>query len=263
MNVGVAEAQLICTAAGLALEGWSPVAYSIASFATARCFEQTRTSVCYPQLPVVVIGAGGGYTYSTTGVTHHAVDDFALMSVLPGMIVVAPGDPNEVTQLLKHDGPSYLRIGRYGEPTYEAVEAPVLGRARLLRDGEAVGVVSTGDMASEVLKALDVLSSESILPIAYQMHTVKPLDRFALDTLADRVETIIVVEEHVPSGGLGAAVNAWRAAREKGPRIIRLGPPDEFALGSLKRDDLRRRLNFDAAAIETVCHSAWRTASIG
>ena len=100
VNVGIAEAQMITAAAGLAREGWFPVAYSIAAFATARPFEQIRFSVSYPNLPVVLVGAGGGYIYAPSGVSHHAADDLALMTALPGMTVVAPGDPNEVAQLL-------------------------------------------------------------------------------------------------------------------------------------------------------------------
>src|SRR3989338_5271951 len=100
VNVGVAEAQLINAAAGLALEGWRPVAYSIASFLTARPFEQIRVSVNYHNLPVLIVGAGGGYAYAASGVTHHAADDLALMAVLPNMRVVAPGDPNEVAKLV-------------------------------------------------------------------------------------------------------------------------------------------------------------------
>lgn len=261
VNVGVAEAQMICTAAGLALEGWRPVAYSIASFATARAFEQIKISVNYPHLPVVVVGAGGGYTYASSGVTHHAADDLALMSALPRMTVVAPGDPNEVVQLLPQvlqlPGPSYFRIGRYGEPSYHADDAAVLGRARLLRDGGRVAVVSTGDMASAVLEALEKLKSDYIFPIVYQMHTVKPLDTATLDLLADRVDTIITVEEHVPSGGLGAAMNEWRVTREKGPKLIRLGATDALALGNLKRDDLRRRLKYDTDSIYRACRLAW------
>ena len=100
INVGVAEAQMVYTSVGMALEGWRPIAYSIASFATARPFEQIRFCVSYPNLPVVLVGAGRGYVYSTSGISHHAVDDIALMSVLPGMTVVVPGDPAEVKQLL-------------------------------------------------------------------------------------------------------------------------------------------------------------------
>ena len=263
VNVGVAEAQLMCAAAGLALEGWSPVAYSIASFATGRAYEQIRISVSYPQLPVVIVGGGGGYTYSASGVTHHSAEDLALMSSLPGMTVVAPGDPYEVAQLfpqvLKLPGPSYFRIGRYGEPCYEAETPPVLGKARLLRDGERVAIVTTGDMGATALDALKLLAPEQVFPIVYQMHTVKPLDTEMLAGLAERVSTVIVAEEHLPMGGLAAAVSSWRSESDAQFRLQRVGPPDALALGNLNREDLRRRLGYDAESIAEQCLKAWKT----
>ncbi|HSB68401.1 MAG TPA: transketolase C-terminal domain-containing protein [Candidatus Methylomirabilis sp.] len=262
INVGVAEAQMMCAAAGLALEGWRPVAYSIASFATARAFEQIRISINYPGLPVLIVGAGGGYFYSHAGVTHHAADDLGLMSLLPGMTVVAPGSGEELSQLLPQifrlAGPCYLRIGGFGEPAHPAQEAATLGRARTLRDGEELAVVSTGSMASVVIQALDVLCLEGFHPAAIQMHTVKPLDTAALDRLAGRVRTLVVVEEHVPAGGLAAAVDRWAAGRGRSPHLVRLGPSDTLALGNLHLDELRRRMGYDAQAIAAACREALR-----
>lgn len=262
INAGVAEAQMIYTAAGMASEGWKTVAYSIASFATARPFEQIRYCLAYPKLPVILVGAGRGYLYSTSGVSHHAADDLALMTALPGMTVVTPGDPTELTQLLPQlfrlDGPAYLTVGRFGEPCYDAVEPAVLGKARLLRKGSRVAIVSTGEIANEVLAAVQQLAAEDITPVVYQMHTVKPLDTAMLDRLAEQVSTIIVVEEHIPAGGLWAAICAWHVAAAKPPRMIRLGAPDAFALGNLKQAELRRRFGFDAGAIATTCRNAWQ-----
>jgi len=261
VNVGVAEAQLIDCAAGLALEGWRPIAYSIASFATGRCFEQIRVAVGYHDAPVVVVGAGGGYTYANSGVTHHAAEDLALMSAIPAMTVVAPGAPSEVStllpQLIDLDGPSYIRVGRYGEPDYPAEHPAQLGRARQVRDGSEVAVVTTGEVASEATAALDDLAAEGITPIHLQFHTVKPLDTEALDALAGRVHTVIVVEEHFPHGGLAAALYAWKAQTGAELAIERLGPPHELALGGMERTELRRRFNFDATAIADACRIAW------
>jgi transketolase len=262
VNVGVAEAQMVCAAAGLALEGFRPIVYSIASFMTGRPFEQLRVSVAYPGLSVVVVGAGGGFCYSACGVTHHAAEDFALMSLLPGMTVVGPGDPNEVKallpQMLALDGPSYIRIGKFGEPTFEADSPIILGRGRKIRDGARVAVITTGEMAPVALAGLAELAAEGIAPLVYQFHTIKPLDTATLDDLAARVKTLVVVEEAAPIGGLASAVTAWRTARDAGPRIVRLGPPDAFALGNLGRDTLRAKLGFDAAAIRQACRDAWR-----
>jgi transketolase len=266
INVGVAEAQMIYTAAGMAIEGWRPVAYSIASFATARPFEQIRYCISYPGLPVVLVGAGRGFLYSTSGVSHHALDDLGLMSSLPGMTVVAPGDPNEVAQLFPQlfqlPGPSYFTVGRFGEPIYEALEPAVLGKARLLRRGERVALISTGDLGREVSQAVDRLNGEGIFPIAYQMHTVKPLDTGTLHTLAEQVTTIIVLEEHLPHGGLWSSMSMWHTENGVPTRLVRLGPPDRFMLGNLRQDEWRRRFRFDADAIAELCKQVWSNKSL-
>ena len=263
VNVGVAEAQLVCAAAGLALEGWRPIIYSIGSFATGRPFEQIRINLGYLNLPVVVVGAGGGYTYASSGVTHHSGEDLGLMSLVPNMTVVAPGDPNEVTQLLpqllKLKGPSYFRVGKYGEPAYHAEAATVLGHGRMLRAGKEIALVCTGQIASVVVDTVDALKAEGITPAVYQFHTVQPLDTGLLDSLAERFHTIVVVEEHLPVGGLAASVNAWRAPRPSGPRIVRLGPPHALVLGNPTVNEMRSRLGFDAAAISETCRKLSRS----
>jgi transketolase len=262
VNAGVAEAQMVYTAAGMASEGWKTVAYSIASFATARPFEQLRYCVAYPNLPVILVGAGRGYLYSTSGVSHHAADDFALMSALPNMTVVAPGDPGEIEQLLPQlfalGGPAYFTVGRFGEPSYEGLEPAILGKARLLRQGEKVAIIGTGEIANEILKAHSALASEGIIPSVYQMHTVKPLDTATLDTLSRQVGSIIIVEEHIPTGGLWSAVADWKVRSNAACRLVRLGAPDQFALGNLKQAELRKRWRFDAEAIADTCRIEWR-----
>jgi len=266
VNVGVAEAQLVCAAAGLALEGWRPIIYSIASFATGRPFEQIRVSLGYPGLPVVVVGAGGGYTYASSGVTHHSGEDLGLMSLVPNMTVVAPGDPHEITQLLpqllKLKGPSYLRIGKYGEPAYQAEAKVILGHGRVLREGQEVALVCTGQIASTVVQAVDSLKAEGITPAVYQFHTVQPLDLSLLDSISERVHTIVVVEEHLPVGGLSAAVSAWRALRENGPRMVRLGPPHALVLGNPTVNEMRQRMGIDSAAISETCRRLCRSGNV-
>jgi transketolase len=261
INVGVAEAQLISAAAGLAAEGCRAIAYSIASFATARPYEQIRYCVSYPNLPVTIVGAGRGFTYSTSGVSHHATDDIGLMSMLPNMTVVVPGDPTEVEQLFpqvaKLPGPSYFTVGRYGEPRYEAEEAPSLGRARRLRSGNTVAVFTTGEIAGEAVLAVDLLRKDGLTPALFQMHTVKPLDVTTLEGLKGRFEKIIVVEEHLPLGGLWSAMSSWMMENEAGISMKRIGPPDAFALGNLKLDAMRKRMGLDADSIAAVVRSAW------
>jgi transketolase len=264
INVGIAEAQMVCCAAGLALEGWHPIVYSIASFATGRAFEQIRVSVSYPGLPVVVVGAGGGYTYATSGVTHHAAEDLALMSLLPGFTVVVPGDRNEVADLLPQvmsaRRPAYFRVGRYGEGEFLAEEPAVLGRARLIRSGGRVLLLTTGDLAVEVAEALRLLEAADIHPRTFQLHTVKPLDTVTLQNALADIHCIAVVEEQVPTGGLAASVSSWQTSRAQPLPVVRLGPPDALALGNPKRETLRRRLGYDARAIAESVTCLWNAA---
>jgi transketolase len=261
VNVGIAEAQMVCAAAGLASEGFRPFVYSIGSFMVGRPFEQIRVSVAYPGLPVVIVGAGGGYCYSASGVTHHAAEDLALMSLLPGMTVVAPGDPHEVKallpQLLSIAGPSYIRIGKFGEPELNVDSSIQLGKARLLREGSNVAILTTGELAPIVYNITGELLDEGIFPLVYHFHTVKPLDTGALDRIAKNVRTIIVVEESTPIGGLAASVAAWQSELIQRPNLIRLGPPDVLALGNPTREALRDRFGFGPDAIKDAVRKVW------
>lgn len=259
VNVGVAEAQMVYVAAGMAAEGWRPIAYSIASFAVARPFEQIRFCIAYPNLPVTLVGAGRGYTYSTSGVSHHAVDDIALMSSMPNMRVVTPGDPGEIEalfpQVIRSGVPTYFTVGRFGEPRYQAEEPAVVGKARLLRGGKTLAILTSGEIANEALAALEPLKTAGITPMVYQFHTVKPLDTAALEAIAKQVGAMVIVEEHLPTGGLFAAVASWHALTQNSTKIYRLGPPDIFQLGTLERDELRRRLGMNGAGIAEFCKS--------
>jgi transketolase len=261
VNVGVAEAQMTLAAAGMAHVGLRPVTYSIASFATARCFEQIKLAVAYEGLPVTIVGAGGGYAYSHSGVTHHAGEDLALMAALPGMTVVAPGDCREVAallpQVMKLDGPCYFRIGRGKEPDVACDEPAVLGKARLLQTGQKVAVVSCGEALGELAAALALLAAEGIRPLAYQMHTVKPLDTPLLDRIAATVDTVVVVEEHVTSGGLADAVARWAARRPGGPVVAAVSVGDAFVLGSPHTTEFRAAYGLDAAGIAAAVRSAF------
>lgn len=262
INVGVAEAHMVDCAAGLALEGWRPVVYSIASFLTGRAFEQIRLSIGYHHLPVMVVGAGGGYTYASSGVTHHAKEDVALMSLVGGMTVTVPGDPHEVAelmpQLLRLPGPSYIRVGRFGEP-HLACDDPVrVGRGRLVRDGRSVAVITMGSAVIQAVAAADALAADGVHPVIGHFHTVRPLDAALLDRIAERVGTMIVVEDHGLQGGLYAGVAAWAAERRSRVALYRHGPGDELVLGNPHQEELLRSLGCDASSIARRCLELWR-----
>jgi transketolase len=261
INTGVAEAQLMAAAAGLAKEGFRPVAYSIAAFATARPFEQIRYCIGYHALPVMIVGAGRGLLYGTSGVSHHAMDDIALMSAVPGMTVVIPGDGVEIRhlmpQLLALDAPSYMSVGRYGEPELTAEEPPVLGKARRLQRGERITLFSTGELTYELCRALARLREAGIRPAAYHLHTVKPLDTVTLEKAAKTSSRFIVLEEHLPQGGLWSGIAEWKARMNTPVKLHRLGPPDSFFLGNMRREEYRRKYKFDAEAVFNTCRRLW------
>lgn len=254
VNVGVAEAQLINSAVGLALEGWRPIAYSIAPFATARPFEQIRFGVAYHNLPIMIVGAGGGFTYAKAGITHHAPDDLALMGILPGMTLVAPGSPDELRelmpQLLKLNGPSYLRVGKYGEPDIEHDSKIILGKARELFSGEDVAIISVGDIVSDIYPRMSEFKKDGLNCALYHFHTVKPADRACLDEIASRYTIAIVIEESIPQGGLYHEVCVWKAETNNTLKIIRRGAPDAFIFGNPNREELRHKIGIDGDSLK-------------
>ena len=254
INVGVAEAQLVNAAVGLALEGWRPIIYSIASFVTARPFEQIRFGICYHNLPVMIIGAGGGFTYAKAGVTHHASDDMALMGTLPGMSIVTPGGPDELRelmpQMLKLKGPSYLRLGKFGEPEIGHDSIIKLGKSRKLIEGTKVAVITSGDIVASVYSKMRKIKKSGFNPGLYHFHTVKPADKGCFAEIADKYPVAIVIEESIPQGGLYHEICAWKAETNSRLKIIRKGAPDEFILGNPEREELRRRIGIDEESLE-------------
>jgi transketolase len=218
VDVGVAEQTMIGLAAGLALHGFRPFAYTIANFSIYRPFEQVRNDLCYQNLPVTVVGMGAGITYSPLGATHHTIEDVAVMSAIPNMSILAPCDPPEVMESVRaavqHAGPVYLRLGKSGEPTLTA-DAPdpfVFGKLRQIRAGTEIAVLSYGPITQLAMELADKIEAERSRSTAvYSVHTLKPLDRSGLASVLARFPVVVVIEEHVAQGGLGSSVKqiAW------------------------------------------------------
>jgi transketolase len=211
VNVGVAEQNMMGVAAGLARCGKVVFAYSIANFPTLRCLEQIRNDVGYHECDVKVVAVGGGFTYGSQGYTHHGVEDLAVLRCLPGMTVVAPGDPVEArlaTQALAaRPGPCYLRLGKANEPVVHPAPPPFeVGKAILVRPGRDVTLVSTGAMLKDTLTAADRLHAAGVEARVLSMHTLKPLDAEAVVRAARETGGLVTVEEHSVTGGLGSAV---------------------------------------------------------
>lgn len=255
LNVGVAEQNLAAIATGMALEGHVAFTYSIGNFPTLRCLEQLRNGACYHQADVKVVAIGGGFSYGPLGFSHHATEDLAILRALPHMTVVAPGDLWEAEEatgaLAASAGPAYLRLDKSSAGrTNGDGERFVLGRARMLRDGDAVTFVACGGILADVLGVADMLRGEGIACRVLSMHTVRPLDGEALVRAAAQTGGIVTVEEHGVAGGLGGAVAEFCLEAAVRPRRFhRIGLRDEFATVVGQQGFLRARYGMDQAAI--------------
>lgn len=255
LNVGVAEQNMMGVAAGLASCGRIVFTYSIGNFPTLRCLEQIRNDICYHGRDVKIVTVGGGFSYGSLGYSHHALEDLAVMRALPGMTVVAPGDPVEAaaatTALARTSGPAYLRLGRAGEPVihnegfdYRLGVAPTIG------DGCDVALISTGALLATAVDSAQRLRQLGVMATVVSMHTLKPLDRECVLRVATRCSALVTIEEHSLIGGLGSAVAELLAdARLAGVRLKRIGVPStcEYSVGG--HESLRERFGLTPAAI--------------
>lgn len=217
INVGVAEQSMIGIAAGLALKGCQPFAYTIATFSLYRPFEMIRDDLCYQNLPVTVVGMGAGVIYSTLGGTHHTQEDIAIASALPNMQVLAPCDPLECVEATRwcarqKNGPVYLRIGKAGEPVLTAQAEPwQFGKLRYLRRGSGVCILTYGVITAMTVEIADKLAAQGRSVSLVSAHTLKPLDRDGITAALQQHRHVVVIEEHAPQGGLASQVKqiAW------------------------------------------------------
>jgi transketolase len=215
VNTGVAEQIMIGMCAGMALRKLRPFAYTIATFALFRPFEMVRDDLCYQNLPVTVVGIGGGVTYSTLGGTHHAQEDVAIACAMPNMTVLAPCDPAETrlaTQwcTTQERGPVYLRLGKAGEPvlTKDAADPWEFGKLRYISRGRDVCVLSYGPTVKLASEVAEWLRARGRSVSVASVHTLKPLDTEAVSRAVGEHAHVIVIEEMAPYGGLGPRVKA-------------------------------------------------------
>jgi transketolase len=266
-NCGVAEANMMGVAAGLAMTGLLPFVYTIAPFATTRCLEQIRTDVCYHDLPVTIVAVGAGLSYAGLGPTHHACEDIAFMRALPNMAVVCPGDAWEVRGALRAalrvPRPVYLRMGKRGEPLVHGAvpDGFAIGRAITVAEGASLCVLSTGTMLPEALAASSLLAQAGLTARVVSFHTVKPLDEACLAEVFARFSVVATIEEHSLIGGFGAAVAEWRVDRGLDARaLVRIGITDAFFKRAGEQDYAREQLGLAAPQIAARLATAWQQA---
>ena len=262
-NCGVAEANMMGVAAGMAMNGLRPVAYTITPFVTTRCLEQIRTDVCYHEAPVTIVAVGAGLSYAGLGPTHHACEDISFLRSIPNMVVVCPGDAFEVRAALRasmqQDRPVYIRMGKKGEPVVHAgrIENFQIGKAITVSDGTDVCLLSTGNMLPEVIEAAHKLRQQGISAQVVSFHTVKPLDEAFLKGAFERFKLVATIEEHSLIGGFGAAVSEWLTdSRTSNRNFMRFGTPDAFFKKSGEQEYAREMLGLSAHQIaEKIIHA--------
>ena len=262
-NCGIAEANMMGMAAGMAMSGLRPFVYTITPFTTTRCFEQIRVDVCYHQAPVVIVGTGSGLSYSELGPTHHSLEDMAILRTLPGMRVLAPCDASELRQalheVLKDDCPTYIRIGKKGEADIHSSLPPLkLGKALVIRPGTDVALLCAGNMMAETIKAADQLATRGISAEVVSFHTVKPLDCDYLKQAAARFKLMVTVEEHSRIGGFGSAVAEWRMLQSHNVPQLSFGTDDVFMHEVGSQAYARKKYGLTADNIATGIQAAVR-----
>lgn len=252
LDMGIAEQDMVGTASGLALGGIIPFASTYGVFLAGRAWDQMRTTVCYNNLNVKLAGAHAGISVGPDGATHQALEDVALMRVLPNMTVVVPCDAVETEKatlaLAEREGPCYIRFGREAVPVITDEDSPFeIGKANVLRDGKDAVLFANGAMVYEGLEAAKQLAGEGIDLMVVNLHTVKPLDQEAVLAAARKTGRVITAEEHQAAGGMGSAVAECLAQHYPVPMRI-LGMQDGFGESGAP-DELMKRYGFGSGAI--------------
>ena len=211
-DCGIAEANMMGVAAGMAATGKIPFASTFAMFAAGRAFEIVRNSIGYPHLNVKIGATHAGISVGEDGATHQCNEDIALMRTIPGMTIINPADDVEakaaVEAAILHEGPVYMRFGRLAAPVFNDADAYKfeLGKGIKLREGSDISIIATGLMVSEALKAAEILAAEGVSAEVINIHTIKPIDAECVTKYAEKCGNVITVEEHSVIGGLGDAV---------------------------------------------------------
>lgn len=235
LNCGIAEANMMSMAAGMALSGLRPVVYTITPFTTTRCLEQIRTGVAYHEAPVVIVGTGSGLSYAELGATHHSLEDIAILRSIPNLQICAPADSLELEAQLREAinnvKPTYIRIGKKGEPNLlDRCNHLGIGKANMLKSGKKILLLGVGPIISEALIARKILKEKDINLGVASMGSIKPLDHeFLKQCVSEGYSHWITLEEHHKIGGLGSALLEWLSEqRNNNIQLKRMGIDDHF-----------------------------------
>ena len=241
-DMGIAEADMVATSAGLSTMGLIPFCSTFAMFGAGRAYDQMRNSVAYPHFNVKLCCSHAGVSVGEDGGSHQCIEDLALMRAIPGMTVIVPADAKEarkaVFALAEYNGPSYLRLARLATPVFEEDYPFEIGKANVLREGADVAIFACGLMVNESLEAAKLLEAEGIHAAVINVHTIKPIDAACVTEWAEKCGKVITVEEHSTIGGLGDAV-ADVLMGKVACKFHKIGVQDQFGQSGKAADVLR------------------------
>ena len=255
-NCGVAEANMTTVAAGLALKGFQPITYTIATFNVYKTVEQIKVDIAYPNLPVIIVGVGAGLSYSGLGSTHHATEDIGVLRSIPNLNIIVPADAYElrslIKEIIKSKKPTYLRIGKRGEKKiYKKIPFTKIGKANYLIKGRKVCIIGCGNILINAHEAIKKLNNKNIFPSLVSMHSIKPLDKNLLKRIFKNYSHIVVLEEHSEIGGLAGAISEFYTDNKFNKNIfLKINIGNQFVLKSGHQNHAYEKLKLNAKKIQ-------------
>lgn len=254
VNIGIAEQNFVSFGAGLAAMGMKPFIYNVVSFMTYRAFEQIELDICFQENPVVLVGVGGGHAYGPAGPTHHGYFDISLMTSLPNMTVICPGDPIEMEAAMYHaysmNTPVYIRIGRSVDPiVHSGLVDFEKSKYIEMNIGKDAVLLVTGTMLKDAVKIVDDLKKSGINISLYSVPFVKPIDEELIIKCSESYDYIFTLEEHSKNGGLGTAVGNVILEKNLSVRLHKFGFPDMFAPVTGSREYLNKLYGIDSDSV--------------
>ncbi len=256
INCGIAEANMMSMASGMALSGLKPIIYTITPFTTTRCLEQIRIGVAYHDAPVIIVGTGSGLSYSELGPTHHSLEDIAIIKSIPGINILTPSDKQELEIQLREsvlsNKPTYMRIGKKGEPDiFQSKHNLGIGKANLICEGEDILIIAIGPIVSEALEASKILKESGINIGVATMGSIRPLDQdFLRKMIKNQYKKWITLEEHGTFGGLGTTLVEWLFENKFNNIILKkCGIPDLFIHELGNQKFTRKKYGMDSLGI--------------
>lgn len=254
-NCGVAEANMTTVAAGLAIKGYIPITYTIATFNVYKTVEQIKVDICYPNLGVIIVGVGSGLSYADLGATHHAVEDIGVLRSIPNLNIVSPSDPLEleslVPQIIKKKQPTYLRIGKRGEKNiYKSKPKIKFQKWNQIIKGKKICIISSGNIIVNAYEAIKNLNKRKIFPSLVSAHTIKPLDKLMLKKIFKQYRFVVTLEEHSKIGGLSSSISEYYIENQHNNKFLTLSTGENFILKSGKQKNALSMLELSSSKIE-------------